>query len=153
MNLLMKYFPYFKNLGLYFISSIFVALVGIVLNPIYAMNLSHEDYAIIGYYSSFNLLLLPLLNFSLFSFYSRHYYFTSENKREDLGNTILLSSIVIGGFSLFIFMGVFYYFHKSMNNSFPFFPYAVLTFTQVYVSNVASFYLMKLRSRQTFFVI
>lgn len=145
MNIIKKYLPYIKNLGLYFTSSIIVALVGILLNPIYAQNLSHEDYAIIGYYSSFNLLLLPLLNFSLYSFYSRHYYFTPENKRESLGNTILLSSMLIGFVSLLLFIGIFYYLHKVTNNSFPFFPYAVLTFVQVYIGNIASFYLIKLR--------
>lgn len=145
MSIITKYLPYIKNLGLYFTSSIIVALVGILLNPIYAMNLSHEDYAIIGYYSSFNLLLLPLLNFSLYSFYSRHYYFTSEDKRERLGNTVLLSSMIIGFVSLFLFVGIFYWLHKTTDNSFPFFPYAILTFVQVYIGNVASFYLIKLR--------
>lgn len=145
MNIIKKYLPYFKNLGLYFISSIVVALVGILLNPIYAMNLSHEDYAVIGYYSSFNLLLVPLLHFSLFSFYSRHYYFTSEDKRDNLGNTVLLSSILIGLITLPLFVGGFYFLHKATNNNFPFFPYAILTFVQVYISNITSFYLVKLR--------
>lgn len=143
--MLKKIIPYIKSLGLYFTSSIFVALVGVLLNPLFAANLSHEDYAIIGYYSSFNLLLLPLLNFSLFSYYSRNYYFTPEDKRDDLGNTILLSSIFIGIISLFIFTSIFYLFHRFTNNNFPFFPYAILTFVQVYVGNTASFYLLKLR--------
>lgn len=145
MDIITKYLPYIKNLGLYFTSSIIVALVGILLNPIYAMNLSHEDYAIIGYYSSFNLLLLPLLNFSLYSFYSRHYYFTSEDKRENLENTVLLTSMMIGLVSLVFFVGFFYWLHKSTDNNFPFFPYAILTFVQVYIGNAASFYLIKLR--------
>lgn len=145
MTIVNKYLPYIKNLGLYFTSSIIVALVGILLNPVYAMNLSHEDYAIIGYYSSFNLLLLPLLNFSLYSFYSRHYYFTPENKRDSLENTVLLSSMLIGIISLIIFIGAFYCLHCVTENSFPFFPYAILTFVQVYIGNIASFYLIKLR--------
>lgn len=145
MNFITKFLPYIKNLGLYFTSSIIVALVGILLNPIYAVNLSHEDYAVIGYYSSFNLLLLPLLNFSLYSFYSRHYYFTPEEKRDDLGNTVLLSSMSIGFISLLLFIGVFGILHSTTDNNFPFFPYAILTFVQVYIGNIASFYLIKLR--------
>lgn len=141
----MIFLPHLKNLGLYFISSIFVALVGLLLNPIYAMNLSHEDYAIMGYFSSFNLLLYPLLHFSLFQYYSRQYYFTPEEKREDLSNTILLGSISIGIVTLFLFLGSFYFFYQAMGVSFPFFPYAVLTFIQVYISNITSFYLIKLR--------
>lgn len=149
MVVLKKYLPQFRNFGLYFVSSVIVAVVGILLNPIYALNLSHEDYAIMGYYSSFNLLLLPLLNFSLFSFYSRHYYFTLEEERDSLGNTVLLSSMIIGLIALFVFIGLFYFIHGLTNNNFPFFPYAILTFTQVYIGNISSFYLVKMRvSRQ-----
>lgn len=145
MNTIKKHLPNIKNLGLYFMSSIIVAMVGILLNPIFAMNLSHEDYAIMGYYSSFNLLLMPLLNFSLYSFYSRHYYFTPEEQQDNLGNTILLSSMLIGAVSLFVFVGVFYLLHNSTQNNFPFFPYAILTFVQVYIGNVTSFYLIRLK--------
>jgi len=149
MVVLKKYLPQFRNFGLYFVSSLIVAVVGILLNPIYALHLSHEDYAIMGYYSSFNLLLLPLLNFSLFSFYSRHYYFILEEDRDSLGNTVLLSSMIIGFFALLVFIGLFYFIHGLTNNNFPFFPYAILTFTQVYIGNITSFYLVKMRvSRQ-----
>ena len=84
-----KLLSHSKNFGLYFSSSLIAALVGVLLNPLYAANLSHEDYAIIGYYSSFNLILIPLLSFSLLSFYARQYYFTEEEKRESLGSTVV----------------------------------------------------------------
>lgn len=144
-NAIKKYYPYLKNSGLYFISSIVTAFIGILLNPIYAMNLSHEDYAIIGYYSSFNLLLTPLLHFSLFSYYNRNYYFTKEEKREALGNTILLGSLIIGFVSLILFTVAFYAVYKGTNVQFPFFPYAILTFLQLYEANITSFYLIRLR--------
>ena len=38
---------YFKNAGLYFASSLFVSLVGMLLNNILAMNISPEDYAVL----------------------------------------------------------------------------------------------------------
>lgn len=144
-NAIKRYYPYLKNSGLYFISSIITAIIGILLNPIYAMNLSHEDYAIIGYYSSFNLLLTPLLHFSLFSYYNRNYYFIDEDKREKLGNTILLGSLLIGFVSLILFTSVFYIIYRGTNVQFPFFPYAILTFLQLYVANITSFYLIRLR--------
>ena len=140
-----KYLPYIKNTGAYFFSSLFVAIIGIILNPIYAMNLSHEDYAIIGYYSSFNLLLTPLLHFSLFSYYSRHYYFIAEEKRDELGNTVLLSSIVIGFISFVLFTTAFYVKYNISGGAFPFFPFAILSFFQLYIGNITSFYLIKLR--------
>ena len=143
-----KFLPYLKNSGLYFFSSLFVAIVGILLNPVFAMNLEHLDYAIIGYFSSFNLLLIPLLHFSLFSFYSRHYYFVDEDKRDVIGNTVLLSSIIIGFFTLILFTVVFYFIFQRENNSFPFYPFAILTFLQLYIGNISSFYLIQLRVKR-----
>ena len=134
-----------KNAGLYFTSSLTVAIIGLLLNPIMAMNLSPEDYAVLGYYSSFNLLLIPLLHCCILTYYTRQYYFIDESKRDILGDTILLSMNIIGAVSCLLFMGFFYIFHRTTGNSFPFFPYAVLTFVQLYVSNNVSFYLAKLR--------
>ena len=136
---------YMKNAGLYFTSSLTVAIIGLLLNPIMAMNLSPEDYAVLGYYSSFNLLLIPLLHCCILTYYTRQYYFIDESKRDILGDTILLSMNIIGAVSCLLFMGFFYIFHRTTGNSFPFFPYAVLTFVQLYVSNNVSFYLAKLR--------
>lgn len=136
---------YMKNAGLYFTSSLTVAIIGLLLNPIMAMNLSPEDYAVLGYYSSFNLLLIPLLHCCILTYYTRQYYFIDESKRDVLGDTILLSMNIIGAVSCLLFMGFFYIFHCTTGNSFPFFPYAVLTFVQVYISNNVSFYLAKLR--------
>ena len=136
---------YIKNAGLYFASSMIVAIIGLLLNPILAKNLSPEDYAVLGYYASFNLLLMPLLHGCVLTYYTRQYYFTEESKRDVLGDTILLSMNVIGAVSCLLFTGIFYIFHRISGNSFPFFPYAVLTFVQLYVSNNVNFYLAKLR--------
>ena len=103
-NLYSRFRGYLKNAGLYFISSLVSALIGVLLNPLLALNLSPEDYAILGYYSSFTLLVLPLLHCCLLSYYSRQYYFIDENKREQLGNTVLLSINLIGFISLIIFL-------------------------------------------------
>ncbi len=136
---------YLRSAGLYFASSMIVAIIGLLLNPILAKNLSPEDYAVLGYYASFNLLLMPLLHGCVLTYYTRQYYFTEESKRDVLGDTILLSMNVIGAVSCLLFTGIFYIFHRTSGNSFPFFPYAVLTFVQLYVSNNVNFYLAKLR--------
>lgn len=135
-----------KNAGLYFASSLFVALVGVLLNPLMAMNLSPIDYAILGYYSSFNLLLMPLLHFCTMTYYARQYYFTNELDRDKLGNTILLSMNLMGFVALVVFSVVFYFVNEYMGNKeLPYLPYAVLTFLQLYIGNNTTFYLTKLR--------
>lgn len=143
--ILAKYSNKIQNLGMYFMSSVIVALIGVILNPLYAMYLSPEDYAVIGYYSSFNLLLVPLLNFCLYSFYSRYYFFTTPDRVEDLENTVLLSSLIIGFISLTLFTVVFYIVHGISDCNFDFWPYAILSFVQLYIANISSLYLTKLR--------
>lgn len=144
-NLINRFSTYFKNAGLYFISSIFSAIVGVLLNPLLAMNLSEYDYAILGYYSSFNLLLIPVLHFCLITYYARKYYFIDPARRERMGNTILIAINLIGLLSLLIFTIVFYLIYRKTNISIPFIPYAILTFVQLFISNNLSFYLTKLR--------
>ena len=101
-----KWRNYIKNAGLYFASSMIVAIIGLLLNPTMAKNLSPEDYAILGYYGSFNLLLMPLLHGCILTYYTRQYYFTEESKRDALGDTILLSMNILGAVSCLVFTGL-----------------------------------------------
>lgn len=134
-----------KNAGSYFVSSLVVALIGIVLNPIFASHLSHKDYAIIGFYSSFTSLLLPLLHLKMYGYYTRQYYYVTEGKREELASTVLLTSTILGFGVLILFLFGVYGLVSKERGQFPFFPYAILTFSQVYFSNIITFYQSKLR--------
>ena len=55
-----QYKTYFKSSFLYLFSALFTAAIGIAINPFMAKNLSPEDYAILGYFSSFNFFSLGL---------------------------------------------------------------------------------------------
>lgn len=126
---------YIKSGSLYLFSSLFTGLIGIVINPYLAKNLSPEDYAIIGYFSSFNLIILPLINFSLISYYLRNYYIIKEDRREIVSDTILICLIFYGVIALFLVFIAFYFYWKFNNVSFPFFPYALITFAPIYFNN------------------
>lgn len=140
-----KILQYVKNAGLYFGSSLIIAIINIVINPLLAANLSPTDYAIMGYYMSFNNLLTPLLHFCLITYYSRQYYFTPIEQREDLGNTLLHTINIIGIIILIIFTISLYGVHSIGESTLPFSPYAILTFAQLYFANITTFYLTKLR--------
>ena len=51
-----------KNVSLYFSASLIQGLVSLAINPLIAMNMSHYDYALTGFFTSFNSLTLPLLS-------------------------------------------------------------------------------------------
>ena len=84
MNQYIKRFrAYIQNASWYMGASLFVAFIGIVLNPLYASNLSHADYAIIGYYSSFNLFLYPNITFAYFHIIADSIILLQRRKEKD----------------------------------------------------------------------
>ncbi len=134
-----KYKVYLKSASLYFFASIFTAGLKMLINPVLAKNLTHEDYAITGYYGSFSLLFLPLLSFLFVTFYQRNYYLISEERRQKLANTILLSLLGIGSSVSFIVLLGFYAYCKYTNVSFPFLPFAIFTVYQIVFNNFLVF--------------
>lgn len=143
-----KYRVYFKSSILYLGSSILSALISIAINPLMAKNLSPEDYAIIGYFTSFQLLLLPLINFNLVTYYLRNYYKIPEEKRTLVADTILIASLIFGIFSLILCLFIFHvYFHIS-KITFDFYPLALITFLPVLLNNFVNFYLVNCRLKR-----
>ena len=136
---------YIKSGSLYLFSSLFAALIGIVINPFMAKNLSPDDYAIIGYFGSFSLIVLPILNFSLISYYLRNYYIIPENRRQIVSDTVLIALLVYGFAALIVVCTIFYFYWKCSEISFPFLPYALLTFAPIYFSNFLTLFQVKCR--------
>jgi O-antigen/teichoic acid export membrane protein len=144
-DVLTQYKKYFKSSFLYLFSSLFTAAIGIAINPFLASNLSPEDYAVMGYFNSFSLIVLPILNFSLISYYLRNYFRIPEERRQIVSDTILIALVVYGFVALVAVFLVFYVFCQWRKISFPFYPYALLTFAPIYFSNFVALYLANCR--------
>ena len=136
-----------KNLSIYFGASMVTALIGLVVNPLLAQGLSHEDYAIIGYYSSFGTLLLPIISFSLQSYYARNYFLVDEEKRELIYRSLFSVFTVMSAVAFVLFFGGYYLYHVNYVRSIPFSPYALLSFLPMYFSSFYNLYLVDLRMR------
>lgn len=136
---------YIGSSSLYFVSAFFGPIVGIAINPLLAQNLSHEDYAIIGYFTSFQSLLIPLVGFNLATYFVRNYFATAECDRARFVDTLLVGQLMVGGGGVLLFSLLFYYYFNNSAKSFGFSPYAIYAFVQVYLSLFGSFYLAKLR--------
>lgn len=124
-----------KNFSFYLLTTIINTALMLIINPYLAKNLSHQDYAIIGFHNSFNILLLPLLNFSLTSYYLRHYFLTPADERGVLKDTINKMIVLWGLFSMVICYIGFYFFFRIKNIDIPFYPYFVLSMLTVYANN------------------
>lgn len=116
---------YSKNLSTYFGASIIPMLLNLAINPLIAMNMSPEDYAISGYYSSFSSLILPVIGFYLTDYYIKEYFRSDEEGRKQIFAAVAKSLVFFSGFvSLACFFLIFSYI-KTFNNSisFPISPY------------------------------
>jgi O-antigen/teichoic acid export membrane protein len=100
-----------------------------------ASNLSHEDYAIIGYFGSFSQLILPILNFSIVTYYMRNYYLLDEHKRDRVGNTIVISLFGIGLVSSVLVLSALYVYFRASDVQFSFWPFAFYTVFQIVFNN------------------
>ena len=145
---LQRYSAHFRSTALYLGSSLFAAVTGIIINPFLAKNLSPQDYAIIGYFSSFTQVLLPLLNFSLIAYYLRHYYKLPMERRQVVADTVLLTLVVYGFLALLGGTLAFYWYWRAAKVSFPFYPYALLTFAPVYFNNALILFQVNCRLRR-----
>lgn len=147
-SIVSQYKIYFKSSFLYLYSSLFTAAIGIAINPFMAKNLSPEDYAIMGYFGSFNLIILPILNFSLISYYLRNYYKIPDERRQIVSDTILIALLVYGFVALVVACIAFYLYYQWSKISFPFYPFALLTFVPIYLNNFSTFFLANCRLKR-----
>jgi O-antigen/teichoic acid export membrane protein len=89
----------FKNVSLYFSASLIQGLVSLAINPLIAMNMSHYDYALTGFYTSFNSLILPLLNLMFGQYFNRLYFkLNSEEERNDLAAKLVSTRLIFNYF-------------------------------------------------------
>ena len=120
---------YGKNLSLYFLASLIPMLLNLVMNPFIAMNMEPRDYAIVGYFSSFNALVGPLIVFYMIQYYIRNYFTVEAEERCKLKALIfkglITFSMLLAGLS---YLGIYLFivlFNKELD--FPIFPYLLLT--------------------------
>lgn len=126
-------------------ASLIGALIQLVMNPFLALKMEYYDYAVVGYFASFNALLSPLIFFSLASYYARNYFLVREEQRVVLRNTVtvmsLSLSLVLSAASLLVLR---LYFGLSSVN-FPFFPYALITISGMFFNSVYTIMVVDLR--------
>ena len=144
---------YLKRIGVflqYFGSTLVVAIIQVCINPMMAKNLSPEDYATIGYFSSFNLLLTPLITFFLTNFYTQRYFRVREEERENIKATVMKLAIYLSFIMATVSIIGLYVYHVLINKSsdIPFSPYAFLTIFAIPFTGLYSLKLTEYRLKR-----
>jgi len=128
-------------LSLYMLSSIVPMGLSLLINPFLAANLSPDDYAIIGYFTSFNILLLPLIGFSLVNYYTRNYFLVDEAQRVRILNTLISALLIFGPLVFVLFLTGLYFYAEYIHLTFSFYPFALISLIPTYFTLFYSFYL------------
>lgn len=119
-------------------ASLIPLFLQLLSNPLVALNMAPEDYAITGYYSSFSSLISPLVVFYMLHYFAKRYFEVSENDRKEL-ISLLVKSLIFFSFAMTILglLGLYLYIYVfNSQSTIPFFPYAFLSVFAIPLSGI-----------------
>lgn len=136
-----------KNLGIFFLASLVPMVASLVTNPFIAKNMSPEDYGIVGYYSAFSTLFLPLVNFYLLHYYTKRYFEVSEEKRIQLKAMIFKALIIFSSLMslLALLLLLLYTIIFNEGSEVPFYPYALIAMLSLPITGIYTLNLVDMR--------
>jgi O-antigen/teichoic acid export membrane protein len=127
------------------IASVLTTVIGLLINPFLSIALTHDDFAILGYFASFGTILSPIIAFSFNNYYAKNYFLDDIEQREKTLQTLLTLFLFFGLLVFGLFFIGYYFYYKFHVSSFPFFPFALLSFLPFYFSSFYNIYLLDLR--------
>lgn len=131
-------FAYTKTIGAYFSASLIPMILNLLFNPLIALNMTPEDFAITGYFTSFSTLLTPLVNFYFLHYYSKRFYECDEMERHKLKVAVFKLLVIYSIVSSFICLFLVWCYIKTFNSEiqFPLFPYLPLAILAIPLSGI-----------------
>lgn len=143
---------YAKGTGLFMGASVIMLVLNLLANPLIAVNMSPGDYAITGYYTSFNGLISPLILFYLVGYYVKEYYKVDETRRGRLYAEAFKGLIYISGaISLVCFCLLLIYLYRiKTDHELPVFPYLIFSVFSIPLSGLYALRLSRMRIEKQF---
>lgn len=157
-SILTKNYRNLVSIGTYFAASLIPLFLNLVSNPLVASNMSAEDYAIVGYFKSYNTLVLPLVLFYVLHYYTKRFYELEESRRVELKAYIFKFLIYASAFIGFISV-LFIYFYTCLFNTgskIPLFPFVWISIMSLPLTGIYSLTLVDYkmdRKSQSYFII
>lgn len=131
----------------YFGGSFLQLLVAIFTQPIYARYLSLRDFAIIGYFSAIQALLVSAFSFNMTYYYISKYWVREEENNSPIENLsfilnyLNITNIIIALIS-FIIIGLYF---NVFQVSFPLLPFLLIIIINLYFEKFITYYLIECR--------
>ena len=140
-----RFLGYFKQLSHYFSASLIPMLLSLAINPLVAMYMNPEDFAITGYYTSFATLISPIIAFYMIHYYNKRYFELDEQGRLHL-HALLFKGLIFFSFtvSVICLIALLLYVKEFTSNNFSTFPYLymavmVIPFTGLFNLELAEY--------------
>ena len=127
-------------------------LLNLAINPLVSLNMSPEDFAITGYFTSFGTLISPIIAFYMIHYYNKRYFELDEEGREHL-RAVLFKSLIFFSFAVAVLclLALLFYVKSCSETTLPSFPYlymAVMTIPFTGICNLElADYKMKRKSQ------
>lgn len=144
---------YTKTISQYFTASLIPMVLNLAINPLVAIYMEPEDFAITGYFLSFTTLVSPIIAFYMIHYYNKRYFELDDEGRSHMyalvfKMLIFFSAIVTGVCTLAIYL----YIKQQSEISFATYPYLymvmlVVPLTGIYNLQLAK-YKMERKSKQ-----
>jgi O-antigen/teichoic acid export membrane protein len=140
--------PFIKNAILYFGGSLVQLIVSLVTSPIFARNLSAEEFGIIGYFTSLSQFIFPLTTLSLTFYYLSNYFKQDNNTNKKLLSNILIFLTLSNIFIACVSYGFLYVYFNIAKITMPFFPFAILMLLTVFLEVYKTFLLINFKLKK-----
>jgi O-antigen/teichoic acid export membrane protein len=137
-----------KNAGLYFLGSIVQSILALIASPIYAYNLSADEFGILGYFGAISNFLSPLFIFGMTSIYMMNYFKQSEEDNKKLLFNISFFLCCFNTVIMFISYAAIYLYFRYMRVNIPLDPFAWFVLIALLLENIKHFVLINLRIRK-----
>ena len=147
---LSRFKSYIQSLGLYFLASLIPMVISLVTNPLIAMNMSPEDYAIVGYYGAFNVLFGSFVNFYLIHYYTKRFFEVTDEERIELKATLFKMLVWFSLFLTVVALGLLYLYISIFNSDsqIAFWPYAFLSLFSLPIVGIYNLTLVEYRMQR-----
>lgn len=144
-----SFFRNLKNGFYYFAGTLLQFFLAIFTQPIFSKYLELSDFAIIGYYSALQALLLPLFTMTLPFFYLAKYWKPdgAADKNQNLTQLINFLNIANALIAIVSFLLLKAYF-KFFSVNFELLPYTIIILVNLYFEKYKTFYLLECRVKK-----
>ena len=140
---------YSKTISQYFSASLIPMILNLAINPLVAIAMEPEDFAIVGYFSSFNTLISPIIVFYMLHYYNKRYFELDEDGRIYLKALLFKALIFFSAFiSIICLLVLWIYIENFTTNSFDCFPYLFMTVLAIPLTGIYSLELADLKMKR-----